>query len=32
MQDGVFGDAGTQVVIEECMTGEEASLFVLTAW
>jgi phosphoribosylamine--glycine ligase len=30
MQDGVFGDAGMQVVIEECMTGEEASLFVLT--
>ena len=30
MQDGVFGKAGNQVVIEECMKGEEASLFVLT--
>ncbi|MCK4892325.1 MAG: phosphoribosylamine--glycine ligase [Calditrichia bacterium] len=30
MQDGVFGKAGNQVVIEECMKGEETSLFVLT--
>jgi phosphoribosylamine--glycine ligase len=30
MQDEVFGKAGNQVVIEECMQGEEASLFVLT--
>ncbi|WP_101065391.1 phosphoribosylamine--glycine ligase [Roseovarius salinarum] len=26
---GAFGDAGAEVVIEECMTGEEASFFVL---
>jgi len=30
MRDGVFGKAGNRVVIEECMTGEEVSLFVLT--
>ena len=27
---GAFGDAGTQVVIEEFMEGEEASFFILT--
>ena len=27
---GAFGEAGTEVVVEEWMTGEEASLFVLT--
>ncbi len=30
MVDGVFQDAGKQVVIEEFMEGEEASLFVIT--
>jgi len=30
MFDGAFGDAGAEVVIEEFMSGEEASLFVLT--
>lgn len=30
MFGGAFGDAGTEVVIEEFMTGEEASFFVLT--
>ncbi len=30
MFGGVFGEAGTQVVIEEFMAGEEASFFVLT--
>ena len=30
MFSGGFGDAGSSVVIEEFMTGEEASLFVLT--
>lgn len=30
MFDGAFGDAGAEVVIEEFMTGEEVSLFVLT--
>ncbi len=30
MFDGQFGDAGTEVVIEEFMQGEEASLFVLS--
>lgn len=29
MFDGAFGDAGAEVVIEEFMTGEEASFFVL---
>ena len=28
--DGAFGDAGTEVVIEEFMEGEEASFFVLS--
>ncbi|WP_127144787.1 phosphoribosylamine--glycine ligase [Pelagibacterium montanilacus] len=27
--DGAFGDAGAEVVIEECLVGEEASLFAL---
>lgn len=27
--DGVFGEAGASVVIEECLIGEEASLFAL---
>ena len=27
---GAFGDAGAEVVIEECMVGEEASFFALT--
>lgn len=30
MFDGAFGAAGTSVVIEECMFGEEASFFVLS--
>ncbi len=30
MFDGAFGDAGTEVVIEEFMQGEEASFFVLS--
>lgn len=31
MLDGdAFGDAGHEVLVEECMTGEELSLFVLT--
>ncbi len=30
MFDGSFGDAGAEVVIEEFMTGEEASFFVLS--
>ncbi len=30
MFDGSFGDAGSEVVIEEFMTGEEASFFVLS--
>ena len=30
MFDGAFGDAGNEVVIEEFMTGEEVSFFVLT--
>jgi len=28
--DGAFGEAGAEIVIEEFMTGEEASFFVLT--
>jgi phosphoribosylamine---glycine ligase len=30
MFDGSFGDAGAEIVIEEFMTGEEASFFALT--
>ncbi|ARS27955.1 phosphoribosylamine--glycine ligase [Sphingomonas sp. KC8] len=30
MFDGSFGDAGTEVVIEEFLTGEEASFFAIT--
>lgn len=30
MVDSVFGDAGARVVIEECMFGEEASIFALS--
>ena len=30
MQDMRFGEAGREVVIEECMTGEELSVFALT--
>ena len=30
MFDGAFGDAGLEIVIEECLIGEEASFFALT--
>ncbi len=30
MNYGIFGDAGSQIVIEECLRGEEASLFAFT--
>ncbi len=30
MQDEIFGKAGHQIIIEECMSGEETSLFVVT--
>ncbi len=30
MKDKAFGDAGAKVVIEECLTGEEASFLALT--
>jgi phosphoribosylamine--glycine ligase len=30
MEDRIFGEAGAQVVVEEFMTGEEASLFALS--
>jgi phosphoribosylamine--glycine ligase len=30
MQERVFGDAGKKVIIEECLTGQEASILVLT--
>jgi phosphoribosylamine---glycine ligase len=30
MQDRIFGDAGNRVIIEECLTGQEASILVLT--
>lgn len=30
LADGQFGEAGSTVVVEECMTGEELSVFALT--
>ncbi|SMC50981.1 phosphoribosylamine--glycine ligase [Desulfocicer vacuolatum DSM 3385] len=30
MQEGIFGDAGSLVVVEECLEGEEASFIALT--
>lgn len=30
MAEGEFGEAGKQIVIEECLTGEEVSFFVIT--
>jgi len=30
LEDDIFGDAGAQVLVEEFMTGEELSLFVIT--
>ena len=30
MQEGVFGEAGNHVVIEECLIGQEASILILT--
>jgi len=30
MQDKVFGDAGKKIIIEECLTGQEASILVIT--
>jgi len=30
MQDEVFGDAGKKIIIEECLSGEEASILVIT--
>jgi phosphoribosylamine--glycine ligase len=30
MQDRIFGNAGSRVIIEECLTGQEASILVLT--
>jgi phosphoribosylamine---glycine ligase len=30
LEDDIFGDAGAEVLVEEFMTGEELSLFVLT--
>ncbi len=30
LEDNIFGDAGAEVLVEEFMTGEELSLFVLT--
>ncbi|MCU0618316.1 MAG: ATP-grasp domain-containing protein, partial [Gemmatimonadaceae bacterium] len=30
LEGNAFGDAGSEVLVEECMTGEELSLFVLT--
>ena len=31
MFDGAFGEAGAEVIVEECMIGEEASFFALVA-
>ncbi|MFA5100028.1 MAG: phosphoribosylamine--glycine ligase [Candidatus Omnitrophota bacterium] len=30
MQERIFGDAGSRVIVEECLTGQEASILVLT--
>lgn len=30
MQEKIFGEAGSRVIIEECLEGQEASIFVLT--
>ncbi len=30
MQDKIFGDAGKKIIIEECLTGQEASILVIT--
>ncbi len=30
MKDNAFGDAGKKVIVEQCLTGEEASFMVLT--
>ncbi|MEK6714917.1 MAG: phosphoribosylamine--glycine ligase [Candidatus Omnitrophota bacterium] len=30
MQEKIFGDAGTRVIVEECLEGQEASILVLT--
>lgn len=30
MQEKVFGDAGSRVIVEDCLQGEEASIIVLT--
>ncbi|MDP2044113.1 MAG: phosphoribosylamine--glycine ligase [Candidatus Omnitrophota bacterium] len=30
MQDKIFGDAGRKIIIEECLTGQEASILAIT--
>lgn len=30
MEDRIFGDSGTKIVVEECLEGEEASVIVIT--
>ena len=30
LRDGALGEAGSEILVEECMTGEELSLFALT--